>query len=75
MDGHVAQDVGSSPLTNYGEERGPCTAILQGGAPGQASHKTNGLPAVREQLREQGISAPGADIIPASWKPGTGKLY
>lgn len=33
------------------------------------------MPTVRETLRERGISAEGADIILASWKPGTAKQY
>ena len=36
------------------------------GAPGHPSHLTDGMPAVREQLRERGIPAEGVGIILAS---------
>ena len=52
MDGDIAQNVGHSPPTYYEENRGASTPILLREASGHASHLNDGMPAVREQLRE-----------------------
>ena len=73
MDGDFARHVGRPPSPHYNEDRCSHTPILQCGAPGHASHQTNGMLAVREQVRARGVSAEGADIIMASWTAGTEK--
>ncbi|MPC61734.1 hypothetical protein E2C01_055808 [Portunus trituberculatus] len=48
---------------------------LTGEAPDHVPLTTDGMPTIREHLRDQRISETSADIILASWKPGTGKQY
>ena len=75
VDGGVAPVVDRPPTPYNAEEGSSCPPILSGGSSGNESHPLDGMPAVREGFRERGISAEGADILMASWKPGTGKQY
>lgn len=75
MDGLAPTVVGRSPPTNHGEEERAHTPFLNRVAPNNEAHTADGVPSVRESLQEQGVSAVGADINLASWKPGTEKQY
>lgn len=75
LDGDAARDVGRLPQAH--SEQGQCTDTPIPGrvTPGHATHQTHGMPTVREDLREQGVSAAGTDILLASWKPSTAEQY
>ncbi|XP_071547680.1 uncharacterized protein [Panulirus ornatus] len=46
-----------------------------GGTPHSPTHPTDGLPLIRQRLRDRGISQAGTDIILASWRPATARKY
>lgn len=75
MDGHVARDAHRLPAPHIAENCGACTPIIRGRSPDHAQHTSDGVPSVREHLRARGVSEDGANIILASWKPGTEKQY
>lgn len=75
MDGDFAQHVGRPSPPHCNEDRCSHTPILHCRASDHAPHQTDGLLAVREQVRARGVSAQGADIILASWTAGTEKQY
>ncbi|XP_050707606.1 uncharacterized protein LOC126992815 [Eriocheir sinensis] len=74
LDGHSPPVAGRSPSSDHGE--GCADAPIYGRtSPAIETHESHGVPSIRESLREQGVSAEGAEIIMASWKPGTEKQY
>ena len=75
MDGCVNQDAHQGTIPDTETEECTASTINNGGTPHHDSHKADGLPLVREQLRERGVSSAGTDIIMASWRPATAKQY
>lgn len=74
LDGHAAQHAGRSPQTDQEISDHFDTPLFSRSSP-HGSHSVDGLPSLRESLRVQGVQTEGADIILASWGPGTQKQY
>ena len=75
MDGDPDQDADRSSTHSSKDGRTSAAPVLIRGASNPPVHASDGLLVVREQLRERGISAEGAEILLASWKPGTRRQY
>lgn len=75
MDGHTSQDADRPPSSHHAKERSTCAPIVRGRTSDNEAYTTDGVPSIRQHLRSRGISEEGANIILASWKPGTGKQY
>ncbi|KAK3890245.1 hypothetical protein Pcinc_005778 [Petrolisthes cinctipes] len=75
VDGNITQDAGGRTSDNQEKEKCTKASIDDRGTPNHATHQADGMFVVRENLREQGISAEGTDILLASWRPGTEKQY
>lgn len=75
MDGDSHQDAHQGTTSDSKKEECTVQAINCGGTSHPATHKTDGMSFVRQQLRDRGISMAGTDIIMASWRPATAKQY
>lgn len=75
LDGNTAQDARRRPEAHNEAEGRADATLINGGTSHHAAHQTDGMSTVRKNLRERGISEEGADIILASWRPGTEKQY
>lgn len=75
LDGSAPSAVGGGPSAHTEKEEGAPASILNGRASNNEAHQFDGLSAVRMQFGDRGVSEQGAEIIMASWKPGTEKQY
>ena len=78
MDGGAAPDAGCGAPPSPIDEEHSLPPVGTEGSPSPLHHapfKVDGLSYVREALRGRGISAEAADLIMASWRPGTKRQY
>lgn len=75
MDECASQAAHQGAISVAATEVPTASPINTGGTPNLDTHQADGLPLVREQLRERGVSSAGTDIIMASWRPATAKQY
>lgn len=73
--GPTPSPAGGSSTSSYDAAGGSHSPIVQGGAPGHGAYSVNCVLAVGRQLRARGISGAGAEILLASWEPGTARQY
>ena len=75
LDGQAAPYADRSPQTAQEIREHFDASLLSRNTPYHGTHSLDGVPSFRESLRVRGIQKESADIIMASWKPGTEKQY
>ncbi|XP_063859168.1 uncharacterized protein LOC135100135 [Scylla paramamosain] len=75
LDGHAAPVANRLPTFDNEQEECSNTPVHNRSTPHHVPHEAHGMPSVRENLQKRGVSPAAADIILASWKPGTERQY
>lgn len=75
LDGDSPHSAGQGTTTDSEGGKDLASPFDGGGTPHSPTHQTDGLPLIRQRLRDKGISQAGTDIILASWRPATARQY